>query len=97
ELAVLQGATNIILRNREIVLIVEVNKETLDACGVEVDALWDYIVNNLNMTYIYLINDYNNSIELIYSPSKQTYDWKGKLGIRKYGYNLLCSREELEL
>lgn len=97
ELAVLQGAKNTILSNRNIILIVEVNREALEACKVTVDELWNYITITLNMTYIYLVNDYNDSIELVYSPERHLWEWYKKLGIKKYGYNLLCSREELLL
>lgn len=97
ELAVLKGAKDTILRNKNIVLIVEINKDMLDACGIAIDTLWNYIISTLNMTYVYLINDYNDSIECIYSPSMQTWDWKKRLGVKKYGYNLLCSREGLKL
>lgn len=97
ELAVLQGAKNTILSNKNIILIVEVNREALEACKVTVEELWNYITITLNMTYIYLVNDYNDSVELVYSPELFKYDWKKKIGVKKYGYNLLCSREELEL
>ena len=97
ELAVLQGAKQTILSNKDIILIVEVNRETLDAGNTTIDELWNYITVTLSMSIVYLINDYNGNIELIYSPSIYRYDWKKRIGVRKYGYNLLCSREELEL
>jgi FkbM family methyltransferase len=100
ELAVLQGAEQTILNNKDIMLIVEVNFEALEACNVTVEQLWNYITSTLKMSWMYLINDYRDSIELIYSPQLYKFTWMDKLTTKNkkdLGYNLLCSRKEVML
>lgn len=97
ELAVLQGAEKIILNSKDIVLIVEINFNALDACKVSTGTLFNYIKFILHMKYIYLINDYKNTIELIYSPGLFKFTWDKRIGKKELGYNLLCSRNEVKL
>ena len=101
ELAVLRGARQTILSSKDIVLIVEVNFEALKACGPTIEKLlWDCIIHDLDMNWIWLLDDYRDNIELIYSPGIYKYNWIDKIkprGKAVLGYNLLCSREEIEL
>lgn len=95
ELAVLQGAEKIIINSQDIVLIVEVNFEALKACKVDITVLWNYLIGKLGMAWIYMINDYKNTIELIYSPGLFKFDWYKVTGKKELGYNLLCSRSKI--
>lgn len=94
ELAVLQGAKQTILNSKNIVLIVEINFEMLEACNVSVSELIDFIADDLGMTYFYLIDDYRDNIKLLYYKIKYT-NLPKPGGKAMLGYNLLCSREEL--
>lgn len=96
ELAVLQGARQTILNSKDIILIVEINFEALKVCKIEVAELIDYIADDLGMTWFYLVDDYKDNIELLYHKIKYA-NLPEPRGKAVLGYNLLCSREELEL
>ena len=99
ELAVLQGAEKIITNSEDIVLIVEINFEALKACDTQLGTIWRYLVKDLGMKYIYLLNDYKNTIKQI-SESAAIHFALDSLKPRtkkELGYNLLCSRKEIQL
>jgi FkbM family methyltransferase len=98
ELAVLQGAEKTILKNPDIKVLLEVYEYALNACGVKVETIWDYLVSNLGFTHLYLVDDYTPKIIEIYSPQSYRTDWQelgSKSGKNKLACNLLCSRKPL--
>ncbi len=98
ELAVLKGAEQTILRNKDIKVLLEVYEYVLNACGIKVETLWNYLIGKLDFKYVYLVDDYARKIIEIYSPTVYKMDWKelgSKSGKDKLACNLLCSREDL--
>jgi FkbM family methyltransferase len=95
ELAVLQGAEKTILRSPDIKVLLEVYEYVLNACGIKVETLWDYLVGELKFKYIYMVDDYAKKIIEIYSPNVYKNNWRelgSKSGKDKLACNLLCSR-----
>jgi FkbM family methyltransferase len=92
ELAVLKGAKETIKRNQGIKILVEVNVEALTAQKVTVTDLWNYLSWDLDMKYIYLVDDYKRKIFKSSLRQLLVYLKRGNLGC-----NLLCSRERLDV
>jgi FkbM family methyltransferase len=94
ELCVLRGAKDIIRRNYNIKVLLEVYPEALAMQNVTVVDLWNYITNlsDLNFSHIYLVDDYRDSIQKITLYKLLKYFKENSLAC-----NLLCSRKELKL
>lgn len=91
ELAVLKGAKETINRNYGIKMLVEVYYDALKANKVEVMDLWNYITNDLDMKYIYCVDDYKKRMFQVTLNKLMKYLRETKLAC-----NLLCSRELLK-
>jgi FkbM family methyltransferase len=92
ELAVLKGAKETIKRNQGIKILVEVNVEALTAQKVTVTDLWNYLSWDLDLKYIYLVDDYKKKIFKSSLRQLLVYLKRGNLGC-----NLLCCREKLDV
>jgi FkbM family methyltransferase len=92
ELAVLKGAKETINRNSSIKLLVEVNTDALYAQKVAVTDLWNFITLDLNMKYVYLVDDYKSKCFKTTLRQLLQYLKRGNLGC-----NLLCSRTPLSV
>lgn len=100
ELAVLIGAREIIKKNPNICLIVEINQDAMDACGVSFHSLWNYMVCELGMKYFYLIDDYADKVGLIFRSGYFWQDWQKsvtKKGSNRLACNILCSRNNIQV
>jgi FkbM family methyltransferase len=95
ELGVLKSAQKLIKESPDIKLLVEVYEDALNACGTKVETLWLYLISNLNMRYVYFVDDYTDRIINIYNPNQYNMGWE-KLSKNKLACNLLCSRTPID-
>jgi FkbM family methyltransferase len=92
ELSVLKGAKGTIDASPHIKILVEVNAEALQAQNVSIADLWNYLTIDLNMKYVFMVDDYKSKVSRTTLHQLLKY-LKGT----KLGCNLLCGRESLRI
>jgi FkbM family methyltransferase len=91
ELAVLKGAEQTINANKGIKLLFEVYFDALKANNVEISELWNYVNKDLEFNYIYLVDDYKQTVFRVHTFTQVIfYCQKNKLAC-----NLLCNRDNI--
>ncbi|MBA7498664.1 hypothetical protein ES704_01401 [subsurface metagenome] len=91
EMSVLSGASNIIARNRDLILIIEFLPLGIKASGHTPRIFWR-MLGEYNFKYIYIIDEVRK--EILPGSCEKAIKWCQK---NKLGVNLLCSREQIGL